>query len=73
MASGDRLAEQVLEVRRAVQQGSAVIAIGGNTFCSAPPAQLIQVLSKLVHDDRPPAEAYEYLQALATEPGRLRT
>jgi putative autoinducer-2 (AI-2) aldolase len=67
MAGGKKLPElEALEMaHRAVQEGATGVDMGRNIFQSEAPAAMIQAVSKVVHEDLPPAEAYEYFQEIA--------
>lgn len=67
MAGGKKLPElDALEMAyRAVQEGAAGVDMGRNIFQSESPAAMIQAVSKVVHENAMPAEAYEYFQELA--------
>ena len=67
MAGGKKLPElDALEMAyRAVQEGAAGVDMGRNIFQSEAPAAMIQAVRGVVHDDLPPAEAYELFEELA--------
>ena len=69
MAGGKKLPElEALEMAyRAVQEGAAGVDMGRNIFQSEAPAAMIQAVGKVVHEDLPPADAYEYFQDRARE------
>ncbi len=69
MAGGKKLPErEALEMAyRAVQEGAAGVDMGRNIFQSSAPAAMIQAVSKVVHDDESPSEAYALFEELARE------
>jgi putative autoinducer-2 (AI-2) aldolase len=69
MAGGKKLPERdaLQMAHRAVQEGAAGVDMGRNIFQSESPAAMIQAVSRVVHDDLPPTEAYEYFHELAHE------
>ena len=69
IAGGKKLPEReaLTMAYRAVQQGAAGVDMGRNIFQSAAPIAMIQAVGKVVHDNMPPQEAYEYYQTLAQE------
>ena len=70
MAGGKKLPErEALEMAyRAVQEGASGVDMGRNIFQSSAPAAMIQAVSKVVHDDVSPADAYALFEELAREP-----
>jgi putative autoinducer-2 (AI-2) aldolase len=70
MAGGKKLPElEALEMAyRAIQEGAAGVDMGRNIFQSEAPAAMIQAVSKVVHDDVSPSDAYEYFKELAHGP-----
>jgi putative autoinducer-2 (AI-2) aldolase len=69
MAGGKKLPElEALEMAyRAVQEGAAGVDMGRNIFQSEAPAAMIQAVSKVVHEDLRPADAYAFFEELAHE------
>lgn len=70
MAGGKKLPErEALEMAyRAVQEGAAGVDMGRNIFQSAAPAAMIEAVSKVVHEDLRPDEAFALFNDLAQEP-----
>jgi len=70
MAGGKKLGEfEALEMAfRAVQEGAAGVDMGRNIFQSAHPAAMLHAVRKVVHEDVPPAQAFELFRELAREP-----
>jgi putative autoinducer-2 (AI-2) aldolase len=62
MAGGKKLPEEeALEMAyRAVQEGAAGVDMGRNIFQSNAPAAMLQAVSKVVHEDMQPSDAYEF-------------
>ncbi len=48
----------------AIQQGAAGVDMGRNIFQSDAPAAMIQAVSRVVHEDMVPKEAFEYYETL---------
>jgi 3-hydroxy-5-phosphonooxypentane-2,4-dione thiolase len=48
----------------AIQQGAAGVDMGRNIFQSDAPTAMIQAVSRVVHEDMPPKEAFEYYETL---------
>lgn len=69
MAGGKKLDELgALQIAyRAVQQGAAGVDMGRNIFQSACPAAMIQAVSRVVHENARPEEAYELFRDLSRE------
>ncbi|MBF0461789.1 MAG: 3-hydroxy-5-phosphonooxypentane-2,4-dione thiolase [Magnetococcales bacterium] len=69
IAGGKKLPEReaLTMAYRAVQQGAAGVDMGRNIFQSAAPIAMIRAVGKVVHENMPPQEAYEYYQTLARE------
>jgi 3-hydroxy-5-phosphonooxypentane-2,4-dione thiolase len=67
MAGGKKIPElDALEMAyRAVQEGAAGVDMGRNIFQSEAPAAMLQAVSRVVHDDMRPAEAFELFGELA--------
>ncbi len=67
IAGGKKLPEReaLTMAYQAVQQGAAGVDMGRNIFQSAAPIAMIQAVGKVVHENMPPQEAYEYYLALA--------
>ena len=55
---------------RAVQEGAAGVDMGRNIFQSGAPLAMLQAVSKVVHEDLPPAQALELFETLRHESGR---
>ncbi|TML70604.1 MAG: 3-hydroxy-5-phosphonooxypentane-2,4-dione thiolase [Actinobacteria bacterium] len=72
MAGGKKLPElEALEMAyRAIQEGAAGVDMGRNIFQSEAPAAMLQAVAEVVHEDAPPAEAYELFQDLSREKAR---
>ena len=49
---------------KAVQEGAAGVDMGRNIFQSEAPRAMIQAVRAVVHDNEPPAKAYDLYQAL---------
>lgn len=49
----------------AIQQGASGVDMGRNIFQATAPAAMIQAVRKVVHEQMPPAQAYEMYQDLA--------
>ena len=66
MAGGKKMAEldALTMAYNAVQQGAAGVDMGRNIFQSDAPKAMIQAVSKLVHENLTPQEAYELYQEL---------
>ncbi|NIA07949.1 MAG: 3-hydroxy-5-phosphonooxypentane-2,4-dione thiolase [Actinobacteria bacterium] len=66
MAGGKKMAEldALTMAYNAVQQGAAGVDMGRNIFQSDAPKAMIQAISKLVHENLKPEEAYELYQEL---------
>jgi putative autoinducer-2 (AI-2) aldolase len=62
MAGGKKIPEQdaLTMAYRAVQEGAAGVDMGRNIFQSEYPAAMIQAVGKVVHDNMPPQEAYQF-------------
>jgi putative autoinducer-2 (AI-2) aldolase len=69
MAGGKKLPERdALEMAyRAVQEGAAGVDMGRNIFQSHAPAAMLAAVSKVVHEDVPPDEAFELFTDLSRE------
>jgi putative autoinducer-2 (AI-2) aldolase len=67
MAGGKKLPElEALEMAyRAVQEGAAGVDMGRNIFQSEAPAAMLQAVSRVVHEEMRPAEAFELFRELA--------
>ncbi|MBA3016281.1 MAG: 3-hydroxy-5-phosphonooxypentane-2,4-dione thiolase [Proteobacteria bacterium] len=61
MAGGKKLPEleALVMCHNAVQEGAAGVDMGRNIFQSEAPKAMIQAVAKVVHEDLPPAQAYE--------------
>jgi len=61
MAGGKKLPEQeaLTMCYNAVQEGAAGVDMGRNIFQSEAPKAMIQAVAKVVHENLPPAQAYE--------------
>ncbi len=66
MAGGKKMAEldALTMAYNAVQQGAAGVDMGRNIFQSDAPKSMIQAVSKLVHENLTPQEAYDVFQSL---------
>ncbi len=66
MAGGKKIPEMdaLTMAYNAVQEGAAGVDMGRNIFQSEAPAAMIQAVGKVVHDDMPPKEAYQFYQEL---------
>ena len=66
MAGGKKMAEldALTMAYNAVQQGAAGVDMGRNIFQSDAPKSMIQAVSKLVHENLTPQEAYDVFQTL---------
>ncbi|MBV9605649.1 MAG: 3-hydroxy-5-phosphonooxypentane-2,4-dione thiolase [Solirubrobacterales bacterium] len=69
MAGGKKLPERdALQMAyRAVQEGAAGVDMGRNIFQSRAPAAMLAAVSKVVHEDARPDEAYELFSDLSRE------
>ena len=72
VAGGRKVAE--LDALRmaylAVQEGAAGVDMGRNIFQSQFPDAMIQAVSKVVHEDMKPAEAFEFYRQCSSTTGR---
>ncbi len=66
MAGGKKMAEldALTMAYNAVQQGASGVDMGRNIFQSDAPKSMIQAVSKLVHENLTPQEAYDVFQSL---------
>ena len=66
MAGGKKMAEldALTMAYNAVQEGASGVDMGRNIFQSDAPKSMIQAVSKIVHEDLKPKEAYELYQSL---------
>ena len=73
IAGGKKLPERdALELAyKAVQQGAAGVDMGRNIFQSEHPDAMIQAVRSVVHEDAPPARAYELFQDLSHQPASV--
>jgi len=73
IAGGKKLPERdALELAyKAVQQGAAGVDMGRNIFQSEHPDAMIQAVRSVVHEDTPPARAYELFQDLSHQPASV--
>lgn len=62
MAGGKKLPEYeaLLMAYQAVQEGAAGVDMGRNIFQSDAPTAMLQAVAKVVHENMPPAEAYDF-------------
>jgi 3-hydroxy-5-phosphonooxypentane-2,4-dione thiolase len=69
MAGGKKLPEyDALDMAyKAINEGAAGVDMGRNIFQSEAPAEMIQAVNKVVHENVKPAEAYELYQSLKNE------
>ena len=69
MAGGKKMGEldALTMAYNAVQQGAAGVDMGRNIFQSDAPKAMIQAISKLVHENLKPEEAYELYQTLGKD------
>ena len=69
MAGGKKMAElDALKMAyNAIQQGASGVDMGRNIFQSEAPKAMIQAVSKVVHEDMKPQDAYEVFQTLSKE------
>ncbi len=67
MAGGKKIPEKdaLTMAYRAVQEGAAGVDMGRNIFQSEYPAAMIQAVGKVVHEDMPPNEAYQFYLELS--------
>ena len=72
MAGGKKLGEldALTMAYRAVQEGASGVDMGRNIFQCETPVAMIQAVGKVVHEDMPPAQAYDLFQTLKAEFGR---
>jgi len=74
MAGGKKLPEleALTMAYRAVQEGAAGVDMGRNIFQSADPVAMLRAIRMVVHEDTPPAQAFDYFtttsQASTTQP-----
>ncbi|HIJ84525.1 MAG: deoxyribose-phosphate aldolase/phospho-2-dehydro-3-deoxyheptonate aldolase [Magnetococcales bacterium] len=66
IAGGKKMpeAEALNMAYQAVDQGAAGVDMGRNIFQSDAPTAMIQAVRKVVHENMPPKEAYEYYRSL---------
>ena len=66
MAGGKKLPEldALTMAYKAVQEGAAGVDMGRNIFQSEAPTAMIQAVRAVVHDNEPPAKAYDLYKAL---------
>jgi 3-hydroxy-5-phosphonooxypentane-2,4-dione thiolase len=71
MAGGKKLPEldALTMAYRAVQEGAAGVDMGRNIFQSEFPSAMIQAVSKVVHEDMKPGDAFQVFQELAGSTG----
>jgi putative autoinducer-2 (AI-2) aldolase len=69
MAGGKKLPEleALTMAYNAVQQGAAGVDMGRNIFQSDDPIAMVQAVRAVVHDNRKPAEAYDFYQTLKSK------
>jgi putative autoinducer-2 (AI-2) aldolase len=69
MAGGKKMPEKEALVMcyNAVQEGAAGVDMGRNIFQSEAPKAMIQAVARVVHDNLPPAQAYELYRELKGE------
>ena len=69
MAGGKKLPEldALTMAYKAVSEGAAGVDMGRNIFQSDAPTAMIQAVSKVVHENMKPQEAYELFQTLRNE------
>jgi 3-hydroxy-5-phosphonooxypentane-2,4-dione thiolase len=69
MAGGKKLPEldALTMAHRAVQAGAAGVDMGRNIFQCSHPAAMLEAIRRVVHDDMPPAQAYDLFRTLASE------
>lgn len=69
MAGGKKIPEidALTMAYKAVQEGAAGVDMGRNIFQSDAPGAIMQAVSKIVHKDAKPAEAYELYETLKNE------
>jgi putative autoinducer-2 (AI-2) aldolase len=69
MAGGKKIPEMdaLTMAYNAVQQGAAGVDMGRNIFQSDAPEAMIQAVSKVVHENLKPKDAYDLLQTLKAE------
>ena len=67
MAGGKKMAElDALKMAyNAIQQGASGVDMGRNIFQSEAPKAMIQAVSKVVHEDMKPQDAYEVFESLS--------
>ena len=69
MAGGKKIPEidALTMAYKAVQEGASGVDMGRNIFQSDAPEAMMQAVSKIVHEDAKPAEAYELYETLKKE------
>jgi len=69
MAGGKKISElEALTMSyQAIQEGAAGVDMGRNIFQSDAPLAMMKTVGKVVHENMPPAEAYEYFQSISAE------
>jgi putative autoinducer-2 (AI-2) aldolase len=69
MAGGRKIpeAEALAMAYKAVQEGASGVDMGRNIFQSDCPEGMMQAVSKVVHENLKPQEAYELYQAIKSE------
>jgi 3-hydroxy-5-phosphonooxypentane-2,4-dione thiolase len=69
MAGGKKLPEldALTMAYRAVQEGAAGVDMGRNIFQSEEPVTMLRAIRMVVHEDVPPAQAFEYFETTSRE------
>ncbi|MCF8215244.1 MAG: 3-hydroxy-5-phosphonooxypentane-2,4-dione thiolase [Chlorobium sp.] len=69
MAGGKKISEldALTMSYRAIQEGAAGVDMGRNIFQSDAPLAMMKTVNRVVHENMPPVEAYEYFQSIRAE------
>ncbi|VAW42511.1 Putative aldolase, partial [hydrothermal vent metagenome] len=67
MAGGKKIPEldALTMAYNAIQEGASGVDMGRNIFQSATPVAMLKAVGKVVHEDMPPREAYEFFRETA--------
>lgn len=69
MAGGKKISEldALTMSYRAIQEGAVGVDMGRNIFQSDAPLAMMKTVNRVVHENMPPVEAYEYFQSIRAE------
>ncbi len=69
MAGGKKIPEldALTMAYNAIQEGASGVDMGRNIFQSATPVAMLRAVGKVVHEDMPPREAYEFFRETANQ------